>query len=322
MFSTDLLAAQLFTAVTGAFFYIEARLLLHALIHRRQKPPPPFWTGLSEASNRRVIRFFHAAAAFGAGCVLYGFLIEPHWIEVKTVRLSSPRISPSSAPIRIVHLSDLHSDANALNEPAATEIVNRLKPDLIVVTGDYLNTLEGIPSARRMLSSLAAPYGVFCITGNYDLMVPAPGLFDGLPVRRLHKNAAVLDIRGTKIRLIGFDVGEDPYFKRLIADLGPSPGYDVLLYHYSDLAYEADKAGIDLYLSGHTHGGQIRLPFYGALITLATFGKRFESGLYQVGRSALYVNRGLGMEGGAAPGVRFLCRPEITVFELSAGENR
>ncbi|MEK7721457.1 MAG: metallophosphoesterase [Elusimicrobiota bacterium] len=318
---TELLSVQVFLAVVTALFYIEARLLLHAWLHRRQKPRPGFWPRLGSTFNRRFSRIFHTAAVFGAGCILYGFFIEPSWIEVKTVRLSSPGIFPSSGPIRIVHLSDLHSEAEPLNEPAAMGLVNSLKPDIVVVTGDYLNTTEGIPVVRRMLSALTAPYGVFCITGNYDLQVPAPGLFNGLPVRRLDKSAAILDIRGTKIRVIGLEINSGSYFKRLMADLGPSPGYDVLLHHYSDLVYEADKAGIDLYLSGHTHGGQIRLPFYGALITLATFGKRFESGLYRVGRSALYVNRGLGMEGGIAPKVRFLCRPEITVFEISAGKN-
>lgn len=319
MSTTEFLATALFAAVMGVVLYIEVRLLLHAFLNRRREPRPVFWTSFSGGADRRFRRLFHAVSALGAGCILYGFLVEPHWIEVKTVRLSSPGISPSSGPIRIVHISDLHSEAVALNEPAAAELVNRLKPDLVAVTGDYLNTKEGAPAARGLLSAINAPYGVFCVKGNYDLMVPVPGLFDGLPVRLLDKNAAVLDIRGTKLRVIGFGIGSGPYLNRLMAALGAPPGYDVLLYHYSDLAYEAERAGVDLYLSGHTHGGQIRLPFYGALITLAAFGKRFESGLYRLGKTALYVNRGLGMEGGKAPRVRFLCRPEITVFEISNG---
>jgi hypothetical protein len=74
--------------------------------------------------------------------------------------------------------------------------------------------------------------------------------------------------------------------------------------------------GCDLYCAGHIHGGQIALPWYGALVTLARFGKRFESGLYQVGSTALYVNRGIGMEGGAMPWGRFCAGPEITVIEI------
>ncbi|MBI5243873.1 MAG: metallophosphoesterase [Elusimicrobia bacterium] len=318
---SELVAAQAFLAAVAAVFYIEARLLLHAWLHRREKPRPRFWTSLSEAASRRLCLFFHAAAALGAGCVLYGFLLEPSWIEVKTVRLSSPKIARASGTIRIVQISDFHSEAKPRNEPRAAGIVDSLKPDIIAVTGDYLNTPEGLPAARRLLSSLHAPYGVFCVRGNYDLMVPAPGLFDGLPLQHLDRRAALTDVRGTKVRVLGLDLESSPYFKRLMASSGPSPGYDILLHHFSDLVYEADEAGIDLYLSGHTHGGQIRLPLYGALVTLATFGKRFENGLYQVGRTALYVNRGLGMEGGLAPRARFLCRPEITVFEISTAEN-
>ncbi|MEJ2705392.1 MAG: hypothetical protein P8Z79_23375, partial [Sedimentisphaerales bacterium] len=73
---------------------------------------------------------------------------------------------------------------------------------------------------------------------------------------------------------------------------------------------------VDLYLAGHTHGGQVALPFYGALVTLSEYGKEYESGKYQVGTTTLYVNRGIGMEGGPVPRVRFWARPEITVFEV------
>ena len=73
---------------------------------------------------------------------------------------------------------------------------------------------------------------------------------------------------------------------------------------------------VDLYLCGHTHGGQIAMPFYGALITMSKFGKKYEAGMYTVGDTILYVNRGIGMDGGPAPRVRFLARPEITVFEI------
>jgi predicted MPP superfamily phosphohydrolase len=73
---------------------------------------------------------------------------------------------------------------------------------------------------------------------------------------------------------------------------------------------------VDLYLCGHTHGGQVALPLYGALVTLSKFGKKYESGMYTVGDTILYVNRGIGMEGGLTPKVRFLARPEITVFDI------
>ena len=98
----------------------------------------------------------------------------------------------------------------------------------------------------------------------------------------------------------------------------PSDAVHIFAHHYPDEIYEAAKHGVDLYLAGHTHGGQVALPLYGALVTLSRYGKRFEAGLYHVGETALYVSRGIGMEGGTAPRVRFWARPEIAVIDLVA----
>jgi predicted MPP superfamily phosphohydrolase len=92
--------------------------------------------------------------------------------------------------------------------------------------------------------------------------------------------------------------------------------YVLLIYHNPDQAYVASDLGVDLYLTGHTHGGQVRLPLYGALLTSSQFGKTFEQGSYSLGKMALYVNRGVGMEGSFAPRVRFLAPPEIAVIDL------
>jgi hypothetical protein len=89
-----------------------------------------------------------------------------------------------------------------------------------------------------------------------------------------------------------------------------------LLYHSPDLAPLAAKFDIDLQLSGHTHGGQVRLPFIGALFTGSLYGKRFEMGRYQLGKLILFITRGLGLEGAAAPRVRFLCPPEVILWEI------
>ena len=93
--------------------------------------------------------------------------------------------------------------------------------------------------------------------------------------------------------------------------------FSLLLYHKPDLAYAARDLGINLYLAGHTHGGQIRLPFYGAVITNSHYGKTFEMGLYHLDQTTLYVSRGLGLEGMSAPRARFLCPPEVVVVDLA-----
>lgn len=100
----------------------------------------------------------------------------------------------------------------------------------------------------------------------------------------------------------------------------PDRAYKLLLYHSPDLIEAAAAGGIDLYLAGYTHGGQIRLPFYGAIFTSSRLGKRYEMGRYTVDKTTLYVNRGLGIEGSLAPRARFLYPPGITVVEI--GPNR
>jgi predicted MPP superfamily phosphohydrolase len=98
----------------------------------------------------------------------------------------------------------------------------------------------------------------------------------------------------------------------------PPEAFTLFLYHTPDLILEAAGTGrVDLYCAGHTHGGQVALPVYGALVTLSKFGKKYESGLHREGQTSLYVTRGVGMEGGSAPRVRFFARPEITVIELA-----
>jgi hypothetical protein len=100
-----------------------------------------------------------------------------------------------------------------------------------------------------------------------------------------------------------------------IPDSPPAP-FTLLLYHSPDLMPQAVRAGVDLYLCGHTHGGQIRLPLVGALVTSSRFWKKYEMGRYVEKNTMMYVSRGIGMEGMGAPRARFLCPPEIELIEL------
>jgi len=129
-----------------------------------------------------------------------------------------------------------------------------------------------------------------------------------------------VDVRGQRVTLVGVACSHDrtrdaPRLLEAMRGVGESE-FTLLLYHSPDLIYEAAELGVDLELGGHTHGGQIRVPFYGAIVTLSEYGRRFASGLFQVDGTTLYVSRGLGLEGGHAPRVRFLCRPELVSLEL------
>ncbi len=146
-----------------------------------------------------------------------------------------------------------------------------------------------------------------------------PHILNGLNIQMLNEERIQLEHHDGTIELIGLSCTHKPFEDgpRLEALLrGKSDEISILLYHTPDLAPIASELGIDLQLSGHTHGGQVRLPLFGALYAASLYGKRFESGRYELGDMTLYVTRGLGMEGKAAPRVRFLCPPEITLWEI------
>jgi hypothetical protein len=204
--------------------------------------------------------------------------------------------------------------ANAVDE------ANRLKPDLVVLTGDFvLETADSIYELAPVLSRLNAKYGVFSVLGNHDLWTDAnvirSGLEEvGLPV--LKNSGISLSLGQDMINLAGLDAawGGQPDLKQALRDL-PQGIPTILLMHEPDIAdiLSQDKR-VSLQLSGHTHGGQVRIPIMGAP-ALPKYGKKYDSGLYRVNAMWLYTNRGIGVIG---PPVRLNCRPEITEITLVA----
>ena len=186
----------------------------------------------------------------------------------------------------------------------------------VLLTGDYLNTdASGAENALRFIAQeITAPGGMFAIAGNWDAREwsrAMPILADE-GVQRVDGEMVALLVNGVNLRLFG-GLGKVLQHER------PGRSFDILLEHTPDLIEEA--AGIvDLYLCGHTHGGQVRVPLLGAVVTLSKFWKRYEMGLYTVNGTTLYVNRGIGMEGGTAPRVRFLAPPEIAVLDIVGKE--
>lgn len=265
----------------------------------------------------------------GTAALAWGALVEPGRLELTHLRVESPYLPPGAAPIRILHVSDLHVERVTRREQKLLELVAEADPDVIFITGDYLNlSYTRDPQAhaelRSLLGKLSAPYGVYAILGSppVDERDVVPPLFEGLPIRLLVDEWTVLDWPdGRQLILLGLDCSHDlvtdtSRLHNLLAE-SPNTAPRVLLYHAPELMPEAARHGIDLYLCGHTHGGQVRLPFYGAVLTSSKLGKRYEMGLYEEGQTSLYVSRGVGLEGLSAPRVRFLSPPEITLVTLS-----
>lgn len=263
----------------------------------------------------------HLLAVTGIFCFLYGYFIEPYRVEVKKIVVKTNKLSATS--IRLVQISDTHCDKKPRNEKRLVETVNACKPDIIVFTGDTLNlnTASALPLFKETMKKLKANLGKLAVRGNVDVWyLPELDFFGDTGFEELDKKTVTLQKNGEEICVSGLSCECSRAFGELLESV-PENRFSIFLYHYSDLVEDLGNLNVDLYLCGHTHGGQVVLPIYGALVTLSKFGKKYESGMYVVNDTILYVNRGIGTEGGIAPRVRFLARPEITIFDIQPKKN-
>jgi predicted MPP superfamily phosphohydrolase len=266
----------------------------------------------SKISSKPAIAV-HVLAIVGLLCVGYGFFIEAYWVEVNELTIKSSKLEKTS--FRIVQFSDTHCDTKMRNEEKLVEIVNSLKPDVIVLTGDAVNTEKAAGLFKGTMGALEANIAKLAVRGNWSHVAGDKELFEGTGFEVLNGEKKIIEKDGEQIVVCGLNFW-DKSSKDSLLGSNSADIYNVFLYHTSDFVEDLEKLNVDLYLAGHTHGGQIALPVYGAIITLSKFGKKYEAGLYKVGETDMYVNRGLGMEGGHAPRARFFARPEISVFDI------
>lgn len=321
MLISERLRLVLFLAVVVLIYARAARVLFGLAARRLDRPrPDPDPAALAAAAataswTRWCDRLVLTAAMAGALCAAYGF-VEPYRPVVTHVRILTPKLAKGARPVRIVQISDLHSDPRPRLEERLPGIIAAQSPNLIVFTGDAINSPRGLPVFQACMVKLAALAPTFAVKGNWDTWFWSDlRPFDIEGVHELDGNGTTVTVHGSTIWIGGLAVGHEREARRTL-EARPADLFGVFLYHYPDLMPEAASTGIDLYCAGHTHGGQVALPIYGALITFSRFGKRYESGLYHEGSTWLYVNRGIGMEGGM-PRVRFWARPEITVIDVA-----
>lgn len=282
------------------------RLLVRLLRRGRRRGPALLWTD----------RLLFTVGGVALLCFLYGLWIEPRWVEVTTVPVEMAEIPPGTPPIRVVQLSDFHAPSNLALQRRLPELVAGLRPDLIVFTGDAVNRPGGVAPFRETMRRLAETAPVLAVRGNRDRgAVERVDLFGGTGARELRGAAVEVTVRGVPLAFVGASRRGD--WTDVYRALRRQPEGRIAVYvaHSPDVTDDVARWGADLVLAGHTHGGQVALPGYGALWTSSRFGKRFEAGLYEVDGARLYVNRGIGMEA-TLPPVRFLARPEVTVLEL------
>jgi predicted MPP superfamily phosphohydrolase len=260
----------------------------------------------------------------------YGTLVEPFRVQTTHLTISNIKLSNPGTPLRIVQLADLHVERMTPRERALPSLVAGLAPDLIVLTGDLLSTTynddsHALADLRALLADvrLHAPAGIYAVWGNAEVDLPGVlcPLLDELGIVLLEDRAVEAVVRDHHLWLMGVSCTRDQAadaakVRALLAD-APADAFTLLLYHTPDLMPQVAPLGIDLYLAGHTHGGQWRLPGFGAILTSSHYWKRYEAGHYHEGKTDLYVSRGLGMEGFGTPRARFFCPPEVVSVTLS-----
>jgi len=303
----EFISILIFVSIVAAIYAAEAHLLFSFIKNKTKKVSTKrFW------SKGAIV--IHLLAITGLFCMAYGYFIEPYWIETKTVEIPTNKLHQTS--IRLVQFSDLHCTGKVANEKKLVEIINALKPDVVVFTGDSMNNRNALPLLKETLTNLHAALGKFAVRGNFDVEFwKNIDLFGGTGFVELNGDTVELEKNGEKFQITGVYCDKEDMIGDVLKTI-PQNRFSVFLHHFPDLIEDLNGQNVDLYLAGHTHGGQIALPFYGAIITLSHFGKKYESGEYKVGNIILYVNRGIGMDEFPAPRVRFFARPEITVFEI------
>lgn len=246
---------------------------------------------------------------------------EMRWIEVVHYRIPMGEDFPDD-PVILIHLTDMHiapwskpSDLSGVIDWA-----NGKNPDYVVLTGDYVTHFkEFIPGCCKVLSRLNPKRKTLAVLGNHDYWVNSQYVSNGLTEAgiELLKNRGFREDTNKGPVFIGV---EDPFTGHDNLDKAmkglPGEGVRVLLAHTPDIIEKAKKKKIDLVLTGHTHGGQVCIPFFGAFYVPSEFGTRYASGWFKEGNTRMFVNRGIGE---VYPPVRFLCRREAAVLELVKG---
>ena len=256
--------------------------------------------------------------------IIYVYKIEPIWFEIVPINLKITNLPKTFEGFKIVHISDLHAD-DSMNKKKLTKIVqliDRQHPDIIAITGDFITKKTDAATTALLettLSKLSPQEKTVAVLGNHDHWS------NPNHIRNILHNSNILDISNSiytlereqdKLNIAGVD---DYWLKKSRLDLVlqklPSDSVAILLAHEPDFAdISSAQNRFALQLSGHSHGGQVKIPFRKPPV-LPPYAKKYPSGFYQVGNMIQYTNRGLGM---VKPLIRFNCRPEITVFTLNS----
>jgi len=250
--------------------------------------------------SRRTFIALGMGAVPGA-CTVNGLLVETRWIKVRAIDLASHPI------VRLVHFTDVHYKGNRRYLTKVVHQINEISPDFVCFTGDLVEERRYLEEALDILRQVQRP--IYGVPGNWDYWSRAS--FRAIARAFEQTGGAWLGDRGVtaaggKVYIFGATGLQDS------AEVSTEASRCLLLVHFPDFVQRPIEGRFDLILAGHSHGGQVRLPFLGPSILPPRVGN-YDRGLYQTRLGPLYVNPGIGTYGSP---IRFLCRPEITVISV------
>lgn len=272
-------------------------------------------------TRRKFLKWLTAGGVVGVGgLALDAFVIEPHRFRITRHTISLPRLPQEWDGLTIAHITDIHlgklSDLDDARE--IVDMTNQLRPDLIVLTGDFVSRSDSIsPALSEVLRDLHAPMGKFAVLGNHEYWTDSPRIietFEAAGIKFLTNDNHIFT-RNDKALVLG---GVDDLMEGNPDVLRAFRGIDknvprILLCHNPDYAEAMPaESNVDLMLCGHTHGGQVKVPLVGPLM-LPIIHRKYAEGLVDGPHCPVFVSRGLGM---VEIPVRFNCPPEIPLITL------
>lgn len=289
-----------------------------------------------------VIAFVVGGVVALAGLGAWAVFVAPYRYRLTRRTLALPGAPNGAQGITILHLSDLHFRQDDEKKLQFLRSLAKEAADFVVITGDLIEDDGGRENCIAALSVLKGRYGTYAVLGSHDyhrhrfrdvvrhMLIPGDRsavarnsvdrLVDELRAAGIHilrNESRRVDVNGRGVRIVGL---EDPYVKRhdlkaavngLTAD-----EFKILLVHTPDILEEASALGVNLTLSGHTHGGQVRLPLIGALVTHCALPARYAAGVFTLDGMAVHINNGVGV--GRFTEIRFLCPPEVTLLTITS----
>lgn len=276
-------------------------------------------------AGRRAFLQATGLLSVGAPLVLtgYGALKTSRDYKIQRVNIVLPQLPGGLEGLTIAHISDIHSGPymNESEMMKVRELIDSLHPQIVALTGDFIDSRSHeIEPVAKVFSRTRNDFGIYGCMGNHDLFdnysVVSRAMRES-GIRMLENGNQVLKINGDQLNLIGVaDTADLELFagwRSALHGIDPE-AFKIVLAHRPRFFQQTIDSGIDLQLSGHTHGGQIALDVFGAKLSISHMTQKYVAGYYKEGESHLYVNSGVGMV--FAP-VRVSVPPEITLLTLS-----